>query len=188
MVSKTAEELILELLREVREDQKKLSEAILEINTNLVGRIACERFRSEIWSKIDALEKICYDYSSKEPKLITSEDLTTLEFKSKEYIDDVVSEKLNSFKVDLVKELKSEMFDFGVGSIKNNRVLQSMFVVLIVGVYGGRSINIYELAQQYGWHIVLIWVIIFCLCTIVTIGIVWWIVKKTRFSSWLPIG
>ena len=194
MIPKTNEDIIIDLLKELREDNKAIRQDISDINSNLVGRKACDEYRRELWDELAKLRKICQEYELCKSALINTSELSTSERKvydqvQNELINPIlikIDERFNEFDKNFDQKLKSRVFDFGWSVIKDNRVVQSMFGLLIfiaVMVTGGRSINIYELAQQYGWQAVETWIMVVTLIIFLLFIIVWLIVNRNKVSE-----
>lgn len=177
-------ELILDLLKTQGKDIKDLSKAISEINGALVGRVACENFRREIWDEIDSLKKICQTFETLQPKFI---DTTTLG----EAKQEVLSIMKDDTKLD-IQEMKAEIklmrdqlsvLSFTWGTIRSNKALLVSVlwgISVLIGVYYGRAVDVFDFVERFGWERTIIDIAIVFGTLVLIAGVTWLVLNRGR--------
>jgi hypothetical protein len=172
---KTETQLILDLLREVREDQKEMNKAISKINSSLVGRDACEGFRKDIYRRIERVESVCTTFEATKGGFIDTNELTEAKIC---LLEKTALENTELGKRIGVIEDKVRLLDLTWGTVRDNKVILSAFflwIVSAIGIYSGR---VEEFSIQ---NIALLLVIV----SITVVGL-WAILNRKRLSSYWP--
>ena len=147
------EDIILGLLKEVRDSQKATDEKVSDLKNCIVGEERCSQYRAAYDLRLRTVESMCSTLMTDRENIINGEDLLIAK-------NDVLQatkadvERLDD-KIDLIND-RLKVLDFTWETVKNNKVLLTTFVsgsIMFLGVVSGRG---YDLVQMYGLHAVLI--------------------------------
>jgi hypothetical protein len=171
----------------------RLFEQILSINQNLVGRDACKTFRQEIYNRFDQdeqriakVEAVCISYETKREDFVDSSELSKAKYGAIEKSASLIG-PLDKRLEAIENRLKIlDALTFSWSTVRSNRAVQFVLfslVSLLIGVWGGRGVDLFDLIEQFGWKSVILgasWIVLAgtCICLVVYI-----IYNRKRFYS-----
>ena len=176
------------LTKEILENLRILHGKVDKLNDNLVGVENCKSFRSEIDERLKKVEEICISYEAVKPSMVNSAALIEAKQETKDAAKmetDKAAEALSA-RVDKIDEkldvilVKTQILSLSWDAIKKSPgalTLLVAFVMALIGIYYGRSINVYDSIELLGWEKVAHFTLIFLLVVVVIMVAIYLIIK-----------
>jgi hypothetical protein len=172
------------LTKEILENLRILHGKVDKLNDSLVGIENCKNFRSDFDKRLKKVEKVCISYEAVKPSIVDAATLIEAKQETRDAAKmetDKAADALSA-RVDKMDEkldallVKTQILSLSWDAIKKSPgalALLVAFVAALIGIYYGRSLNVYDAIGIFGWEKVIHFTLVFLMVILLIIIMVW---------------